>query len=76
MLLRFCIFLLNLKIDLELDCIIGKPMNDRFQRYIVRMEILLTFYTRVIETMGTETPRNCPFPLGHVDSSLIHLSLD
>jgi len=33
--------------DREPDCFIGKPMNRRFQRYIVGMEILSIFYARV-----------------------------
>jgi len=34
-------------INLELDCIIGKPMKRRFQRCIVLMEILSTFHTGI-----------------------------
>ena len=35
----FCICLANPDIHLELDCIFGKPMNRRFQRYIVHMQL-------------------------------------
>jgi len=34
-------------IDLELDCIFGKPVKRRFQRYIVHTEILSTFHAQV-----------------------------
>jgi len=47
MLLHFCIFLINPNIDLELDCIFGKPMNRRFQVYIVYTGILSTFHARI-----------------------------
>ena len=33
--------------DLELDYITRKPMQHRFQLYILRREILSTFHTRV-----------------------------
>jgi len=61
-LLHFCKFLVKPNIDLELDCIIRKPMKRRFQRYIVRTKILSTSHARVeyiavknhvIETIGT-----------------------
>jgi len=42
-LLHFCKFLTNPNIDLELDCIFGKPMKRRFQWYIVHMEIFQPF---------------------------------
>ena len=61
-------------------------MNRRFQRYIVRTEILSTFHTRVeykntlknaIQTNGDEKPdTQPPFLLGDVDPHLIHPSLD
>jgi len=36
------------QIDLELYCIFRKPMKRRFQRYIVRMEIMSTFHVWVV----------------------------
>ena len=45
--LHFCTFLLNPHFDLEPDYITRKPLKHRFQLYIVRMEILSTFHTRV-----------------------------
>jgi len=47
MLLHFCTFLLKPNIDLELDYIHRKPMNCRFQQYILHTEILTTFHARV-----------------------------
>jgi len=47
MALHFCTFLLNPHFDLEPDYIVRKPMNHRFQRYIVHTEISSTFHARV-----------------------------
>jgi len=44
---ELCKFLANSSMYFELDCICGKPMKRRFQRYIVCMEILSTFHARV-----------------------------
>jgi len=41
------IFALKPSIDLELKYIFGKPMKRRFQRCVVRTEMLSTFHTRV-----------------------------
>ena len=68
----------NPNIDLELDCIFGKPMKHRFQRCIVRMEILSTFYVESNTFMlkirhwnhlanGGSQPQKPPLPLRHVD---------
>jgi len=46
-LLHFCKFLVKSNIDLELNCIFGKPIKCRFQRFIVRVEILSSFHARV-----------------------------
>jgi len=63
-------------------------MKHRFQRYIVRMEILSTFAyesntllseNTPLKSMGQfrdEKPPKPPLPLGYVDPSLIHPSLD
>jgi len=86
-LLHFCKFFANPIFDLESDFIIEKQMNHWFQRYIVPVEILSTFHTRVeyifvlkyaIHTNGGEKLPKPPFPLGHVDVDpyLIHTSLD
>jgi len=44
---HLCTFLLNPHFDLEPDYIIRKPMQHRFQLYILRREILSIFHTRV-----------------------------
>ena len=80
-LLHFCQLLSNSSVDLEFECICGKPMKRRFQRCIVRTEILATFHPRVeyisvtkytIEIMGANDPQNPPFSLRHVYPHLIH----
>ena len=40
-------FLFNPQFDLEPDYIIRKPLVHRIPRYILRMELLSTFHTRV-----------------------------
>jgi len=42
--LHYCKFRANSNIDRELYCIFGKTMKRRFQRYLVRTEILSTFH--------------------------------
>jgi len=64
--LIFCKFLTNLNINLVVDCILGKPLKLRFQRYIVRTEILSTFHVRVKYNSVQNTPF-CPFkPMGQI----------
>jgi len=46
-LLHFCQLLSNPSINLELEYIFGKPMKRRFQRCIVRTQILSTFHAQV-----------------------------
>jgi len=69
--------------DLEPDYIARKPLQQRFQLYIVHREILSSFHTRVeyiyvippIQTNGdanAEKSPKQPFPLTHVDPHLIH----
>jgi len=82
-LLHFCKFIAK-PIDLELDCIFGKPMKRRFQRCIVRTENLSTSHARIeyisvknhaIETIGPtgdKQRQNPRFPLSHVDPHLVH----
>jgi len=45
--LHFCKFLFNPHFDIETDYIFRKPTKRCFQRCIVRLEIFLTFHTRV-----------------------------
>ena len=61
--LRFCKFCAN-PIDLKLDCIFGKPMKRRFQRYLVHTEITSTF-TYESNTFLCEKSSFCLFkPMG------------
>ena len=64
------------EVDIELNCIFGKPMKRRFQRCIVHTEKLSTFHARVeyisvknyaIETIAPVMANNTkiyPFPWG------------
>jgi len=82
--LHFCKFLANPNIDLELDCIFGKPMKRRLQGYIERTEILSTFNVRVEyisvrkyaieinERFRGDKPPKPPLPLRHLDSHQTH----
>jgi len=54
-------FLIDPSIDLELDCIVGKPMNRRFLWYIVHTEILSTFHARNIEVFKMKAIRRLGF---------------
>ena len=49
----FCKFLVKPNINLELNCIFGKPMKRRFQRCNVHTETLSTFHTRHTHTHTT-----------------------
>jgi len=62
MVLHLFTFILNTHFDLEPDCIIRKPIKQRFQRYIVHTEMFSPFHARVeyntvtlpFQTNGTE----------------------
>jgi len=57
-------------IDLELDCMLGKPMKRRFTVNFSCMSRIHFSLKSTIETngpLGANNPRNCPFPLRHVD---------
>jgi len=56
-LLHFCTFLINPHFDLEPDYIVRKPIKRRFQRYLVRTEIVSTFHTGV-EYISRQTIRH------------------
>ena len=73
--LHFCQLLSNFTIDLELEYIIGKPMKRRFQRYIVRTEILSTFHARVEYLSVTKYATETIGPMG-TNNPKIHPSLE
>ena len=84
LLLHFCILLVNSNIDVELDRIFGKPKKGDANcilsvgRYCqVLTHKSNTFLLKISHSnQWKKTPRNCPFPLRHVDSHLINPSLD
>jgi len=71
----------NPNIDLELDCIFGKPMKRRFQQYTVCTAMLSTFHAQVkyisVKSQwanGDKKPGNGPFPK-NMDPHLVHQCL-